>query len=139
MVNARQIQPRPRIKNPRVARGATETRVRHHSRARYSTIVRFSLILGLAVVLLIGYVTLTANLTGMTYAVSQAQEQRTQLQEQTARLDDRLMQMESQNRLAGIAARLGMHEPQTFAVVRVPAMRPETNSRLAFLARLGIR
>lgn len=139
MVNARQIQPRPRIENPRVARGATETRVRHHSRARYTTIVRFSLVLGVAVALLIGYVMLTANLTGMTYAVSQAQEQRTALQEQTARLDDRLMQLESQDRLAGIAARLGMHEPQTFAVVRLPAAQPQSTSRLAFLARLGIR
>ena len=139
MVNAHQVAPPPRIKNPRVARGATQTRVRHHSRARYTTIVRFSLVLGVAVALLIFYVTLTANLTGMTYAVSQAQEQRTQLQDQTARLDDQLMRMDSQDRLAGIAARLDMHEPQTFAVVRVPAARPEANSRLAFLARLGIR
>ena len=139
MLNARRLEVQPRIRNPRVARVATQTRVRHHATQRYAAIVHFSLVLGTAVVLLIAYVMLTSNLTGMTYAVSRAQAERTDLQEQTARLDDRLTQMESQQRLSTIAARLGMRDPQEFAVVHLPPPAVPGDSRVAFLAQLGIR
>jgi hypothetical protein len=139
VVNPKQLrEQRPRIPNPRVARGATQTRVKHNARARYAAIVRFSLVLSLASVLLIAYVVMTSRLTGLTYALGKEQAQRADLQEQTARLDDSLAALDSQDRLARVAVKLGMREPQEFAQVTLPATQaPATrDSRLAFLAPL---
>ena len=53
MVNPKKLrEDRPRIRNPRVARGATHARVRHNARARYATIWQFTLVLCIALVLL---------------------------------------------------------------------------------------
>jgi hypothetical protein len=76
---------------------------------------------------------LTSNLTGITYAVTRADAQRTALQEQTGRLDDRLAALESQDRLATLAARLGMREPQQFALVHLPSAPAASDARLAVL------
>lgn len=119
MIQPHYLDERPRIRNPRRARGATDARRKHNSRARYASITRFCVVLGIVSVLLIGYITMTSNLTGMTYAVAKADVQRAQLQGDTQRLDDRLSGLRSQERLAVFAARLGMREPQRFALVRI--------------------
>lgn len=133
---ARQLQERPRIQNPRRARGATGDRIAYNSRARYSGLFQFSFVLVAASALLLGYVMLTSNLTGLAYAVNRADLQRSALTEDTARLDDRLAVLGSDERLAGIAARLGMKPSQQFAVVRMPHQIP-SGPHLAFLSRLS--
>lgn len=67
------------------------------------------------------YVVLTSNLTGLSYAVSRAQAKREALLEETMRLDDRIAALHSDERLSALAARLGMREPQRFAVIRTAA------------------
>jgi hypothetical protein len=119
VIQPQYVDDRPRIRNPRRARGATDARRKHNSRARYAAITRFCMVLGIASVLLVGWVTMTSNLTGMTYAVAKADVQRARLQGETARLDDKLSGLRSQERLATFAARLGMKEPQQFALVRI--------------------
>ena len=47
---------------------------------------------------------------------------------ESMRLDDQIAALRSDERLSIIAARLGMHEPERFAVVRVPQQRPEDAS-----------
>lgn len=133
MLHPKYLEERPRIKNPRQAHGATESRRRHAVRARYASLARFSIVLGIASALLIGYVMLTSNLTGMTYAVAKAEAQRASLQGETGRLDDRLAALRSQERLAAIAARLGMRDPQQFALVRM-APAQSVPDRLALLS-----
>lgn len=133
---ARQLQEHQRISNPRRARGATGDRIAHHSRARHAGFFQFSFVLVVASVLLLGYVMLTSNLTGLAYAVNRADLQRSSLQDETARLDDRLAVLDSDERLAKIAAQLGMRSPQAFAVVRVPREVP-SGPHLAFLSRLS--
>jgi hypothetical protein len=64
-----------------------------------------------------GYVVLTSSLTGLSYSVARAAVQREALQEETMRLDDRIAALRSDDRLAEMAARLGMREPQQFAVI----------------------
>ncbi len=123
----------PRIRNPRQARGATDARRKHHHKTRYASITRFCVVLGIASVLLIGYVTMTSNLTGMTYAVAKADVQRLQLQGATARLDDRLSGLRWQERLATFAARLGMKDPQQFALIRIAPPAIDT-SHVALLS-----
>jgi cell division protein FtsL len=88
------------------------------SRARYTTLVRMLAVLLCILALLMGYVVLTSSRTGLSYAVARAAAQREALQEETMRLDDRIAALRSDDRLAELAARLGMRPPQRFAVVR---------------------
>ena len=48
MIQPRYIEERPRIRNPRQARGATDARRKHNSRTRYAAITRFCVVLGIA-------------------------------------------------------------------------------------------
>ena len=136
MIQPQYIEERPRIRNPRQARGATDARRKHNYRARYASITRFCVVLGIASVLLVGWVTMTSNLTGMTYAVAKADVQRAKLQGETARLDDKLSGLRSQERLATFAARLGMKDPQQFALVGSRRPRPTRTSRTLPFAAL---
>jgi hypothetical protein len=123
----------PRIRNPRTIRAATQRRFSRKSRARYTGVVRIFTVLGCALVLLMAYVVLTSSLTGLSYAVAKAEAQREALQEETMRLDDRIAALRSDERLSILAARMGMREPQRFALVRVRVSAPQVaRSRLAF-------
>jgi hypothetical protein len=112
------VDERPRIRNPRSARTATQSRIVKNARARYSAVVQIVAGLSIVLVALMTYVELLSNTAGLSYAVERAHRQRDALQEQTARLDDRIAQATSEERLAAIAARLHMTDPQSFAVVR---------------------
>lgn len=123
----------------RTARQATQQRVSRKARARYSALLQFCAVL---VVLLTGvmlYVTLTARLTSVNYAVAKAERERAALQSDTARLDDELAALKSDDRLAHVAATLHMQDPTQFAMVSLPAppARDDGPSRLAFFAGLA--
>jgi cell division protein FtsL len=107
-----------RVRNPRTARAATQRRIVHKSRARYSNIVRVSMGLAVLLALLMGYVLLTSTMTGLSYTVAKAKHEREALQEETMRLDDRIAVLRSDERLSALAAKLGMKDPQRFALVR---------------------
>jgi hypothetical protein len=121
-----------RIANPRTVRAATERRIVRKSRARYVGVSRVSMVLFCVLALLMGYVVLTSSLTGMSYAVAKARAQREALQEESLRLDDRIAALRSDDRLAILAARLGMREPTHFAVVRIDPPRVVAKSRSHF-------
>lgn len=108
------------------------------SRARYVGVARVSVALFGVLVLLMSYVVLTSNLTGLSYAVAKGRAQREALQEETLRLDDRIAALRSDDRLAILAARLGMRDPQRFAVVRIdPPRVAERGSHFALLSSLA--
>ena len=131
-------QPQRERIRPRSARQATEQRVRRKARAGYSGLLQFCAILTVALFGVMLYVTLTARLTSLNYAVAKAQIERTALQAQTARLDDQLAQLKSDDRLASVAAKLHMQDPQQFAQVSLPApVHEAAPSRLAFFAGLA--
>ena len=119
MIQPKFLELKPRIANPRSAKNASATRKVRNHRARYTALTRVGGVLTVALVLLMGYVMLTSNMTSLTYAVAKAHHDREALQEQTARLDDRLIAMRSDERLAKMASKLGMHEPAQFAVVKL--------------------
>ena len=110
---------RPRIPNPRSARNATETRIVKNTRARYESLLRVGAVLAVLLVGLMSYVMLTSNVTSLSYALSKAQAQHAALVEESSRLDDRIATLESDDRLAKVAAKLGMHQPESFAAVRL--------------------
>ncbi len=122
MIAARAV-PISRPQRPRTVRGATQRRKQRTARARHANVGRaFGCVL-CACALLMGYVVLTSNLTGLSYALASAQAKREALVAQTMRLDDRIAALRSDDRLAAVAARLGMREPEQFAVVTVQAPR----------------
>ncbi len=132
------MQKTARIANPRAARGATQRRIVRKSRARYTGVVRVSTALTGVLALLMGYVVLTSTLTGLSYAVATARAQREALQEESMRLDDRIAALRADDRLSVLAARLGMREPQSFAVVRVEAPTvARVRSRFPMLSSLA--
>lgn len=129
---------RPRISNVRTAKHATQRRISRKERARYAGLLRFCAGLGVALTLVMLYVMLTARLTSLNYAVAKAERERATLQAQAARLDDRLAALSSDDRLASVAAKLHMQDPQQFAIVSLPPpARPADHSHLAFLSGLA--
>ena len=130
-------RPKPRIKNPRAARSATQNRIVKKSRQRYTTIVQLTLVLGVSLAVLMGYVVLTSSLTGLSYAVANAREQRDALAAESMRLDDKIAALRSDDRLAALAAKMGMHEPQRFALVRLPVPAVHDDKHVALLQSLA--
>lgn len=137
MIARQEFEPQPRIRNPRSARSATRTRIVRSERARYSAIVRVSAVLGTVLLMLMAYVMLTSRITGLTYALSSAQQQRTSLQEQTARLDDRLSELTSENQLAVDAAKLHMYPAQQFALVTLDRSVTHTASTFPMISSIA--
>ena len=140
MINAQRIaaQPQPaapelrRIDRVRHAtkRRARRTRRRMH-RPAYAVIT-----LAIAVLVpLLAYVTLTANITSLNFALAHASHDRAQLLEDSQRLDDRIARLQSPERLATLAAALKLHDPHVYAVVRVP--EPKAQPRPTGLAFFG--
>lgn len=117
MVAHERLHAQPRIPNVRAARHATQRRRKHSTRARHATLLRFSAGLFVVFAMVMGYVMLMANLTSMNYAVARAERQRAALVDQTARLDDRVAALRSQERLSRVATMLGMRDAQQYAVV----------------------
>jgi hypothetical protein len=120
MIQPRFFERSARIRNPRMVQAATQRRIFRNSRARYTGVYRVSAVLLGLLALLMSYVVLTSSLTGLSYAVAKAAAQREALQEETMRLDDRIAALRSDDRLSVLAARLGMRDPQQFAIVRLP-------------------
>jgi hypothetical protein len=123
MIAQRLVEKPPRIANPRTVRAATQRRIVRKSRARYASLGRVLCALGFVLLLLMGYVVLTSSLTGLSYAVANARAQREALQEETMRLDDRIAALRADDRLSALAARMGMREPGSLAVVRIEQPR----------------
>jgi hypothetical protein len=123
MIAAQRAVPEPR----RIiyVRDATIQR-RRRTRRRMRAPVLAVLTLTLAALLpLLAYVTLTANLTSLNYALARTDRERLALVEDTQRLDERIARLQSPDRLAALAGKLKLHDPHVYAVVRVPDAKPQ--------------
>lgn len=109
----------------------------HKSRARYANVARLGAGIGLLLAIFMSYVVLTSSLTGLSYALSRAQDRREALVEETMRLDDRIAALRSDDRLSSIAARLGMRDPQRIAVVKLSVPHLPDRSHVAVLSSLA--
>ena len=130
-------QSRPQRRVYVQARDATRRRVRRTRLQGYTMLVRIAVAFAVVLVPVMGYVLLMGNLTALNYSLAQATQQKSALVEETMRLDDRIAQLQSRERLAGLAAQLHMHEPHVYAVVDVPGpvVAPPSNG-IAFLGAL---
>lgn len=113
-------QPRPHQHVNARAREAARLRGRRTRLRGYALPARIAITLTAVLVPVMIYVLLMGNLTALDYSLAQATQQKTSLLDETMRLDDRIAQLESRERLAGIAAQLHMHDPRRYAVVDVP-------------------
>ncbi len=140
MLAQRQLERvKPRISAVRTNKNASERRRKTTARLRYAHLTRFTCGLVIVLLTLMSYLGLMAKLTSVNYAVARAAHERAILQDQTLRLDDRLSQLRSHERLAQIAARLDMHDPLSYAIVRLPGVpaREIMRPRLAFLSTVA--
>lgn len=126
------------IEKPRTVAAATQRRRGRTARARSALLARVCVATFGVMAVLMGYVVLTSTFTGLSYAVARSAATREALQEETIRLDDRLAALQSDARLADIAARMGMREPHRFAVVRVQIPQvARVPSRIKILSSLA--
>lgn len=122
---AAQRMPEPEPRRVVHVRAATIRRVRR-TRRRMRAPVHALLTLTLAALVpLLGYVTLTSRLTSINYALVRTDHERNALLEDTQRLDERIARLQSPDRLAALAAKLKLHDPHVYAVVRVPEPKPQ--------------
>jgi cell division protein FtsL len=133
------VQPasRPRT-TARTARNAAHSRRKRTVSLRYRSIVRIVGWLGAATILVVGYLWLMANVTKMNYEYAKATQERTQLLERTGRLDDQIAQLESRERLAAVAAQLGMSESAHFSVATLAASGSRADARVSRRALRGV-
>ncbi len=118
-------------------------RVRHATRRRARRTRRrlnrpVFTVLSLAVVVMVmmlTYVQLTAAVTSATYRLAQAHHERTALLADSLQNDETIAQLQSPERLAALAAKLKMHDPHVYAVVRVP--EPKAQPKPTGLAFFG--
>lgn len=116
-------------------RTATKRRVRRSRRRSHRPVFAVLTLAVLILVPLLGYVTLTANLTSLSYARSRAEHDRSTLIEESQQLDDKIAHLRSPERLAQLAAQLKMHDPHVYAVVSLPA--PKVQSKATGIAFFG--
>ncbi len=127
MIAAQRIEPEPppnrrrREQQAELTRAATRRRFARAQRRGYEAFVRVTGAGAIVVLPLLLYVMLTANLTGLNYALARTQAQKSTLLAQTMRQEDRIAKLESRERLAALAARLHMHDPGDYAVVTLPS------------------
>jgi cytochrome c-type biogenesis protein CcmH/NrfG len=130
-----QPQPQPRVRTR--ARDAARRRGRRTRLQGYAMLARIAISFTVVLVPVMIYVLLMGNLTALNYTLAQATQQKSALVDETMRLDDRIAQLRSRERLADLAARLHMHDPHMYAVVDVPGpvVAPPSNG-IAFLGAL---
>ncbi|HEY0798055.1 MAG TPA: hypothetical protein VGD50_02840 [Candidatus Baltobacteraceae bacterium] len=123
----------------RAGRTAVTRRRTVSTRRRYRSLIGVCSAIFLATACVMVWLLLVSSVTRMSYELAQVSRQRAALQDQTTRLDDTIAQLESRDRLAAVAASLGMSDPREFAVVRLPeAARSEEPARgLAFLSAIA--
>jgi hypothetical protein len=128
--------PGPRV-GSRAARTAVRRRRSLRKRSRYLVLGRIVVTVSLLTLTIGVYLALMANVTRMNYELSKNARTEARLTDESARLEDEISRMGSRERLAGIAARLGMRESQSFAQVSLPAQQPASTSHgIAFLSWL---
>lgn len=120
----------------RTARNASLVRRARNRRLRYRAIGRIVVTLGGLTCLVLVYLALLANVTRLHYEIGRVQHERTQLVDRTLRYDDEIAQLTTRERLAAMAARLGMAERSTFAVVNVPPPAKHADARPSGVAAL---
>ncbi|MEA2690324.1 MAG: hypothetical protein QOD51_2931 [Candidatus Eremiobacteraeota bacterium] len=125
----------PELRRLDRARHATKRRTRRTRRRMHRPVFAVVTLAFAVLVPLLAYVTLTANITSLNFALARSAHERTALLEDSQRLDDRIARLQSPERLAALATKLKLHDPHVYAVVRIP--EPKAQPRPTGLAFFG--
>lgn len=128
--SAQQLRRTDRVRHA-AKRRARRSRRRLH-RPVFLVVLAACMVLGM----LLAYVGLQARVTSLNFALSRAERERTALLDDSMRLDDRIVRLQSPERLAALAVKLRLHDPHVYAVVRVPEP-PKPRPKATGLALLG--
>lgn len=134
------IQPRERPTRetaPERPRPSARRRQARSRTLRYAGALRVIGALTIVLGLVMSYLVLVANLTSLNDRIGRDTQVRTALQEETLQLDDRIAHLDSRERLAGIAMKLGMQEPHLYAVVDVGPKTAAARPAAGGIALLG--
>lgn len=134
MIAQPKLAPPPPRQTERVTIAARR-RVRRTRRRVHGPAFAMIALAVLVLVPLLGYVTLTSNLTSLSYARSRAERERTALMDDSQRLDDKIARLTSSERLSQLAAQLKMHDPHVYAVVSLP--QPKVQPKATGIAFFG--
>jgi hypothetical protein len=131
-------EPAPRRRGgTRAGRSAVGRRREQRRRARYAPLGRIAAAVFASTFVIVAYLALLANVTRLNYELSKSARFRAGLVDQSVRLEDQIARLESRERLARLAAKLGMHEAATFAEVALPAQaQPPEPRGIALLSWL---
>jgi cell division protein FtsL len=127
----------PKRSGTRAGRGATTRRRSHTRRLAYRDAIRVIAAVSVVTVAVMAYLGLLANATKLHYQISVAQRDRSALEAQTQRLDERVAQLAATDRLEAIAAKLQMRDPHSYAVVGIPQVPQVAEHRDGSYALLG--
>jgi hypothetical protein len=133
MIAAQRVE--PELRRIDRVRHAADRRVRRTRRRLHRPVHAVATLTILLLLPLLGYVALTSRITSQSFALVRAEHDRTALVDETQRLDDRIAQLQSPERLAALAANLKLHDPHVYAVVRIP--EPKAQPRPTGLAFFG--
>jgi len=118
----------------RAGRSAVPVRRARTRRRRYAALTRTLLVVGMVTLCFFVYLFLMANVTRMNYQLTHLSQTKAHLLEETARYDTKIANLESRESLMKLAARLSMHQPQSFAEIALPAqVDPPAAHGIAFL------
>jgi hypothetical protein len=119
------------------ARDAARRRAKRTKLQGYTTLARIATIFAVVLVPVMTYLLLMGNLTALNYSLVKANATKSALVEETARLDDRIAQLQSRERLADLAARLHFHDSTAYpVVVDLPRPAAPPADGIAFLGAL---
>jgi cell division protein FtsL len=110
----------PRV-GSRAGRNAVRRRRGRRTLSRYLLLARIVVTVSVLTIAIGIYLALMANVTRMNYELTKNARAEARLADESARLEDEIAHLGSRERLAGIAAKLGMRDSQTFAQVSLPA------------------
>lgn len=113
--------PSPRRRGPaHSAREATKRRKAHYRKRSNRGVVRICLISTIIVTVVVGYLWLMTRAAALDNRLTQANATQATLHEDTITLQDRLVSLESRDRLFAVANRLHMHDPVASLYVNAP-------------------
>jgi hypothetical protein len=119
------------------ASDAGRRRQQRTRRQGYVSAIRVAVVLAFVLTMVMAYLALMANLTSLNYRIARASAERSALSEASVRLEDRIAHLESRERLAVLAIKMGWREPHIYAVVDQPQPKQKSDGITA-AARGGI-
>ena len=113
---------RQRVAGTRAGRFATQRRRRRTRRLRYQDAARIVGIVTALTVVGMLYLSLLTNVDSLHHQIRIEAKHIADLQYENQKLAERVEALRSDDRLAQVAARLGMHDASAYAVVRAPVV-----------------